>query len=149
LSKLYVLDTNICSYVMREHPVQVLERLEQEAGRGARICISVITYYEMLLGARRKPSLQPIIDAFVARTNDVLPWEPETARVAANLSRQLQAKGQPIGPNDTMIAAHALAMNATLVTNNLKEFRRVEGLTIEDWVSGVVIDASGQESTLL
>ena len=138
MSTLYILDTNICSYVMREHPVQVLERLEQEAGRGARLCISVITYYEMLLGARRKPSLQPIIDAFVARTNDVLPWEPQTARVAAGLSRQLQ---------DTMIAAHALALKATLVTNNLKEFRRVEGLAIEDWVSGVMIDASGQEST--
>lgn len=134
----YMLDTNICSFIMREHPSAVLGRLQEATENQHRIVVSVITYYEMLLGTvgrAASPRHARLVDAFVARLSAVLPWDAGAAEGAVRIKQDLAAKGTPIGGNDTMIAGHALAAGCTLVTNNMREFARVEGLQVEDWVA--------------
>ena len=133
-----MLDTNICSFIMRERPAAVLARLQAAVDRQHRIVISVITYYEMLLGTigrNAPPRHGVLVAAFVARLSAVLPWEQAAAEEAMRIRQDLAAKGTPIGGNDTMIAGHALAADCVLVTNNLREFSRVAGLRVEDWAA--------------
>lgn len=133
----YMLDTNICSFIMRERPAAVLERLQGAVDGQHQIVISVITYYEMLLGTvgRNASSRHArLVDAFVSRLSTILPWDASSAEHATRIEQELAAKGTPIGGNDIMIAGHALAADCTLVTNNTREFARVQGLRFEDWV---------------
>lgn len=135
----YMLDTNICSFIMRERPASVLERLQQTVNEQHQIVISVITYYEMLLGTvgrNASPRHTQLVDAFISRLSIILPWDAASAECAARIKQQLAAKGTPIGGNDIMIAGHALAADCVLVTNNTREFARVEGLHFEDWATG-------------
>lgn len=135
----YMLDTNICSFIMRERPAPVLERLQAAVERQNGIVISVITYYEMLLGTigrNASPGHAALVKAFVARLSSILPWEAAAAEKATRIRQELAAKGTPIGGNDTMIAGHALAADCVLVTNNVREFERVSGLQLEDWAAG-------------
>lgn len=135
----YMLDTNICSFVMRERPASVLKRLQEVAESQHQVVISVITYYEMLLGTvgrTASPRHARLVEAFVSRLSTILPWDAASAERATWISRDLAAKGTPIGRNDIMIAGHALAAECVLVTNNVREFKRVEGLHLEDWVRG-------------
>lgn len=135
----YMLDTNICSYIMRERPVAVLQRLQAAVESQHQIVISVITYYEMLLGTigrSASPRHAGLVEAFVARLSAILPWEAAAAVEATRIRQDLAAKGTPISGNDIMIAGHALATGCVLVTNNVREFARVKGLRIEDWVEG-------------
>lgn len=74
-------------------------------------------------------------DAFVTRLSAILPWDAAAAEKAARIKQELAAKGTPVGSNDTMIAGHALAAECVLVTNNTREFSRVQGLRFEDWVA--------------
>lgn len=134
----YMLDTNICSFIIRKHAPAVRTQLERASRRRDSIVISSITYFELQAGALKKgvsPHLLPAIAEFLARLNDVLPFDARAADHSARLRSLLHSAGTPIGPNDTMIAGHALATNAVLVTNNVREFSRVAGLTIEDWVA--------------
>lgn len=134
----YMLDTNICSFIMRERPVFVLERLQQAMRGQHLIAISVITYYEMLLGTvgrNASPRHLALVEAFVARLSVILPWEAAAAMEAARIKQNLTARGALIGGNDIMIAGHALAAECVLVTNNVREFALVEGLRVEDWAS--------------
>ncbi len=133
-----MLDTNICSFIMRERPPAVLDRLQKAVELQNSIAISVITYYEMLLGTigrNASPHHAGLVEAFVARLSAILPWERSAAEEAARVRRDLGAKGMPIGGNDTMIAGHALAADCVLVTNNTREFSRVAGLRLEDWAA--------------
>jgi tRNA(fMet)-specific endonuclease VapC len=133
-----MLDTNICSFIMRERPPELLDRLQAAAARQNSIVISVITYYEILLGTigrRASPRHAALAEAFVARLSAILPWDREAAERATRIRKELEAKGTPIGANDTMIAGHALAADGILVTNNLREFNRVSGLRFEDWTT--------------
>jgi len=133
---IYMLDTNICSFVMRERPVSVLKRLQSAAEGQDRIVISVITYYEMLLGTVGRNASQRharSVDAFVARLSAILPWDAAAAEAATRIKQDLTAKGTPIGSNDIMIAGHAIAAGCILVTNNVREFVRVPELRFEDW----------------
>ena len=133
---IYMLDTNICSFIMRERPVSVLERLQEVAESQNQIVVSVITYYEMLLGTvdrNASPRHARLVEAFVARLSTVLPWDAAAAERATRIKQGLAAKGTPIGSNDIMIAGHALAAECVLVTNNTREFARVVGLKMEDW----------------
>jgi tRNA(fMet)-specific endonuclease VapC len=137
LKMLYMLDTNFCSFIMRERPASVLERLQEAAESQHQIVISVITYYEMLLdtvGRNASPRHAKLVGAFVARLSAILPWEAAAAEKAAQIKQDLTAKGTPIGGNNMMIAGHALAAECVLVTNNTREFSRVKGLRAEDWV---------------
>ncbi|BCH23900.1 twitching motility protein PilT [Mesorhizobium sp. L-8-10] len=136
---IYMLDTNICSFIMRERPASVLARLQNAAESQHQIVISVITYYEMLLGTvgrNASPRHARLVDAFVTRLSTILPWDAASAERATGIKQDLAAKGTPIGGNDTMIAGHALAADCVLVTNNTREFSRVQGLRFEDWVKG-------------
>lgn len=121
---------------MRERPVTVLEKLQECAGQGHSITISSITYAELLLGAERSKARKKytdLIKEFIKRLDEVLPWGRVTAEYYSKLQANLFAKGSPIGSNDTMIAAHVLSVDATIVTNNLKHFKRVPELKVENW----------------
>lgn len=130
----YMLDTNICSFIIRARPPETVSRLERVAS-GNEIVVSAVTYFELRSGvlARQSPALDRLVAAFVARLDRVVPWDREAADEAARIHTDLAAKGMGIGGNDTMIAAHALAAGCVLVTNNTREFERVEGLRFEDW----------------
>jgi len=132
-----MLDTNICLFIMRERPASVIERLQEAATSQHQIVISVITYYEMLLGTvgrNAAPRHTRLVDAFVARLSAILPWDASATEKATRIKQDLTAKGTLIGGNDMMIAGHALAAECVLVTNNTREFARVQGLRFEDWV---------------
>jgi len=134
--KIYMLDTCICSFIQREQPQQVLERLQKTHAQQHQIVVSAITYAEMRFGATsRKASKKHValVNAFLARLDAVLPWDVAAVDKTAIIKRQLSDLGAPIGPNDTAIAGHALATQAILVTNNTREFTRVDGLALEDW----------------
>lgn len=133
----YMLDTCICSFIMREHPAAVIRRLAAEVERGNRIVISAITYAEMRygqIGKKASPKHKVLVDEFVQRLDGVIPWDLRAVDATVEVMRQLNASGMPIGPNDTAIAGHAIAIGCTLVTNNVREFSRVPGLVYEDWV---------------
>lgn len=133
----YMLDTCICSFIMREHPAAVIRRLAADVERGNRIVISAITYAEMRygqIGKKASPKHKVLVDEFVRRLDGVIPWDLRAVDATVEVMRQLNAAGTPIGPNDTAIAGHAIAIGCTLVTNNVREFSRVPGLVYEDWV---------------
>lgn len=137
MKKTYMLDTNICSFIMREQPETVIKRLEQAVLRGHRIVVSAVTYAEMRFGAacpKASPRHMQLVDAFCARLDAVLPWDRAAVDATTEIKVSLRLAGTPIGPNDTAIAGHAIAAGAVLVTNNTREFTRVTGLTLEDWV---------------
>ncbi|MGD8164954.1 type II toxin-antitoxin system VapC family toxin [Pantoea sp. FN0307] len=137
MNKMYMLDTCICSFIMRERPEAVLKRLEQAVLRNQRIVVSAITYAEMRFGAtgpKSSPRHIQLVDAFCARLDAILPWDRAAVDATTDIQVALRLAGTPIDPNDTAIAGHAIATGAVLVTNNVREFARVPGLTLEDWV---------------
>lgn len=134
----YMLDTDICAYIMRQRPTAVLARLQAAVERQNGIVVSVITYYEMLLGTvgrKASPRHAALVNAFVGRLSAILPWDRGAAEEAVRLHRDLAARGTPIGGNDTMIAGHALAADCVLVTNNVCEYARPKGLRLENWAA--------------
>ncbi|SQH95611.1 virulence associated protein C [Salmonella enterica subsp. salamae] len=132
-----MLDTCICSFIMREQPEAVLKRLEQTVLRRHRIVVSAITYAEMRFGCTGKkasPRHAQLVDAFCSRLDAVLAWDRAAVDATTEIRAVLAAAGTPIGSNDAAIAGHAIASGAILVTNNVREFERVPGLQYEDWV---------------
>lgn len=132
-----MLDTCICSFIMREHPESVLLRLGAEVARNNRIVISAITYAEMRygqIGKKASPKHKTLVDEFVKRLDEVLPWDQNAVDATVEVKSKLTKAGTTIGENDTAIAGHAIASGCTLVTNNVREFSRVVGLDYEDWV---------------
>ena len=130
----YMLDTNICSYILKNHPAAVKSKFD-EAGAG-NICISAIVLAELYYGAARHPKgvvIRREIDNFVSRLV-VLPWDEIAADHYGTIRASLEKAGTPVGAMDMLIAAHARSCGATLVTNNLREFGRINGLTSENWV---------------
>ncbi|EIG1443742.1 type II toxin-antitoxin system VapC family toxin [Escherichia coli] len=133
MNKIYMLDTNICSFIMREQPEAVLKNLEQAVLRGHRIVVSAITYRFGATGPKASPRHVQLVDAFCARLDAILPWDRAAVDATTEVKVALRLAGTPIGPNDTAIAGHAIATGAILVTNNVREFERVPGLVLEDW----------------
>jgi tRNA(fMet)-specific endonuclease VapC len=134
--KRYMLDTNICSFVMREQPQAVLHKLHMYSTQKHKIVVSAITYAEMRFGAigkKASPKHSLLIDEFIKRLDAVLPWDKAAVDTTATIKQTLAAAGTPIGPNDAAIAGHALSVGAILVTNNIREFQRVPSLVFEDW----------------
>lgn len=132
-----MLDTNICSFIMREHPEAVIRRLEQAVLRRHRIVVSAITYAEMRFGAigkKASPRHTALVDAFCLRLDAVVPWDQAAVDATTAIKAAMATAGTPIGPNDTAIAGHAVATGAILVTNNVREFERLPALMLEDWV---------------
>lgn len=130
----YLLDTNICIYFANGRHKQISTRIANiPAGD---LAISVITYGELLYGAAksaRAAANRAIIAKLVADLVTPLPLPLKAAEAYGEAKAQLHAKGQPISDNDLWIAAHALAENLVLVTNNVSEFKRVKGLKVESW----------------
>jgi tRNA(fMet)-specific endonuclease VapC len=130
----YLLDTNICIYALKNRPPEVLERL-RAVGRAA-VAVSVITVLELRQGAEKSQQMaanHSRLDFFLAPMR-VLPFDEDAALAGARIRAHLERQGTPIGDLDSLIAAHALARDLILVTNNLWEFERVPGLQTENWV---------------
>ena len=128
----YLLDTNIASYVIKRKVPHVRERLLRTPI--SEIGISVITEAELVFGVERKGApvhLRGAVEEFLLRV-EILPWDSGSARHYAELRNALEGSGTPMSHFDLMIAAHALAVRATLVTHD-RVFRHVKNLKIEDW----------------
>jgi tRNA(fMet)-specific endonuclease VapC len=130
----YMLDTNICSYILKKHPITVKQKFE-EVGT-ANICISAIVVAELYYGAARHPKgvvIRREIDHFVSRLV-VIPWDEIAADHYGAIRASLEKAGTVIGAMEMLIAAHAKSCDATLVTNNLREFDRIKGLVVANWI---------------
>ncbi len=129
----YMLDTNIVIYVIKQRPAHALEVFNLHAGL---MCISSITYAELLHGGRKKSkpehNLKQVED-FVSRL-EVLAYDIKAAAHYGDIRADLEKKGTIIGINDLHIAGHARSEAMILITNNLREFDRVEGLRCDNWV---------------
>ena len=132
---LYVLDTNICIYIMKQQPPRVRERLHTipvgEVGISSMVLAEL--WYGIRKSAQRERNTQALND-FLAFC-EVLDWPGDAAPLYGDIRTELERQGRPIGGNDLLIAAHARYIGATLVTNNDREFRRVAGLSVENWVA--------------
>jgi tRNA(fMet)-specific endonuclease VapC len=131
---MYMLDTNICIYIIKKRPDSLFKRLEKI--KTGQISISVVTLAELLYGVERSSSRklnQRIVDEFTSHLT-VKPWDILAARQYGKIRKLLEKKGTPIGNMDLMIAAHALSTEHILVSNNLREFKRVPKLKCENWV---------------
>ena len=132
---MYLLDTNICIYIIKQKPERVLQRLVKHAV--ADVKISTITIAELMYGvekSRRKSENELATAKFLAPF-EIVPFDEEDAAVFGKIRADLESKGMGIGPHDLQLASQALNHSFTLVTNNEKEFRRVPDLKIENWVS--------------
>jgi tRNA(fMet)-specific endonuclease VapC len=128
----YLLDTNTASYIIKGNIPRVRERLVKVPM--AQVAISAVTEGELRFGAIRKPEatrLKIAVDEFLLRVES-LPWDSEAAQQYARVRAALESEGEPMGNLDLMIAAHALAVQAVLVTND-HAFRRLKHLKTEDW----------------
>jgi tRNA(fMet)-specific endonuclease VapC len=130
----YILDTNICIYIIKQKPEKVFERFN-ELTLGE-VCISSITLAELQFGVAKslKPEKnQSALNHFLVPL-EIVDFDSTAAIEYGKIRYLLEKKGQPIGSLDTLIAAHARSLNLILVTNNLKEFMRIESLKIENWL---------------
>jgi tRNA(fMet)-specific endonuclease VapC len=128
----YMLDTNICIYVMKNHPAALRQRFNRLAEQ---LCISSITLAELYYGAEksaRAPENVEAVDEFVSRL-DVLAFSSKAAKHYGQIRAGLERAGMPVGAHDMLIGAHARAEGLILVTNNLREFTRMPGLRAENW----------------
>ncbi|MTJ53987.1 type II toxin-antitoxin system VapC family toxin [Anabaena sp. UHCC 0253] len=133
MSYLYLLDTNILSELIK-NPRGVIFSKIQEVGED-KICTSIIVACESIFGARKKNSpkliekLELILDSI-----EILPLTHPIEEYYAEIRTYLEQQGTPIGGNDLLIAAHAISLNLTVITNNVREFSRVPNLKVENWL---------------
>jgi tRNA(fMet)-specific endonuclease VapC len=129
----YMLDTNICIYVMKNYPLSLQEKFNSLAEQ---LCISSITLGELHYGAEksaRRAENLVAIEHFVARL-DVLPFEANAAAHYGQVRAELELMGTPCGPHDMQIGGHARSEGLIVVTNNMREFSRMPGIRVENWV---------------
>jgi tRNA(fMet)-specific endonuclease VapC len=128
----YLLDTNICIHVIKRRPTQMLARFNRHSGHMA---ISAITLSELLHGVEKSAAPDrnlAVIENFCSRL-EVLPYGGKACLHYGQIRAGLERQGLPIGVNDLHIAAHARSEGLTLVSNNLREFQRVDGLLLDNW----------------
>jgi tRNA(fMet)-specific endonuclease VapC len=128
----YMLDTNICIYVMKTYPPELREKFNALADQ---LCISSITLGELHYGAEksaRRTANLTAIEHFVARL-EVLPFGSKAAVHYGRLRAELERAGTPCGPHDMQIGGHARSEGLIVVTNNLREFTRMPGVLVENW----------------
>lgn len=129
----YMLDTNICIFTVKNKPETVRQKFNLHRQQ---MCISVITLMELIYGAEKSSAPEwnlAVIEGFTARL-EVLDYDMHAATHTGQLRAEQARTGQPIGPYDQMIAGHARSRGLIIVTNNMREFSRVSGLRVEDWV---------------
>ena len=130
---MFLLDTNICAYLINRRPERVYPRLMEHRNDG--VGLSSLTVAELRYGAdksSRPAQNHSALNEFLAPLN-VYAFDAEAAAVYGRIRVDLERRGLPIGPLDTLIAAQALSLDAVLVTNNVREFTRVPGLRLENW----------------
>jgi tRNA(fMet)-specific endonuclease VapC len=130
----YMLDTNICIYVMKTYPAQLRERFNALADQ---LCMSTVTLGELHYGAEKSTTRRvhnlTALSQFAARL-EILPFDEKAAAHYGQLRAELERAGTPCGPHDMQIGGHARSEGLILVTNNLREFTRMPGLRTENWV---------------
>lgn len=134
MTRLYMLDNDICAFVLRRSSEALLERIQEVPIE--RQMMSMVTLAELLYGVQessRKKANRAGVDAFVRHVT-VKDWSRDAAEHCAEIRSALKKTGQMIGANDLMIAAHARSLDATVVTNNVKDFGQVKGLKVENWM---------------
>jgi len=130
---IYMLDTDICIYIIKRKPLRVLERLESI--QPDQLSMSAITFAELMNGAKKSQR----VEANVSRLNalgeilEICSFDQQAAVAYGDVRSSLEKRGEVIGPYDLLIAAHALSLDRTLITNNEREFKRVEGLKVDNW----------------
>jgi len=129
-----MLDTNICIYIIKKRPMQVIDRLRTQ--NISDVMISIITAAELEYGIQKSsnPQANKIALAGFMAPFEIPPFDSFASKHYGRIRYQLEKKGNPIGGMDMLIAAHAISLDATLVTNNIKEFSRVADLKLENWV---------------
>lgn len=130
---MFLLDTNICIYIIKKKPPVVLKKLQTK--KITEIAISAVTFAELQYGVEKSQRVEQnrwALHQFLAPLQ-ILPFDMEAAISFGRIRARLEKEGKPLGPFDMMIAGHCLSIDATLVTNNEKEFARVAGLKIENW----------------
>lgn len=128
-----MLDTNTCIYIIKQKPMQVIERFKEL--HISQVCMSSITLSELEYGVMKssKPEQNHLALAQFAGPMEILPYDDDSAQSYGELRVYLERQGTPIGSLDMLIAAHALSTGCTLVTGNIREFQRVPGLNIDNW----------------
>jgi tRNA(fMet)-specific endonuclease VapC len=129
----YMLDTDICIYILTDRPARLRERFNRFVDQ---ICISSITLAELLYGAeksQRRLENARVVEEFTARLT-VLPFSPQAAAHFGQIRAELERAGTPVGAYDLQIGAHARSEGLILVTNNTREFKRMSGLRLENWI---------------
>jgi len=129
----YLLDTNICIYIINQKPESVYRKFKKV--KLENIFISTITELELNYGVQKSlhyKKNKSALDEFLSYLN-LLPCGSESPNIAAQIRVELEKQGRPIGPFDLLIASEAITQGSTLVTNNEKEFKRVKGLKVENW----------------
>lgn len=134
---IYLLDTNILIYLIKNQPPTIAQRVDGLPDE-AQLCMSFITWAELLKGAERSTRKAEVLRRLEVLTRQIRVLYPSGPAICQHYAEQftrLKDAGTPIGANDLWIACHALAESATLVTHNTREFERVAGLAVEDWVT--------------
>ncbi len=130
----FMLDTNVCIFTIKNKPQAVREAFNLHQGQ---LCISAVTLMELIYGAEKSSAPErnlAVIEGFAARL-EVLPYDNDAAAHTGMIRAELAKAGTPIGPYDHMIAGHARSQGMIIVTNNRREFERVQGLRVEDWIN--------------
>lgn len=129
----YILDTNIIIYAKNRRPESVLAKLRSFTPSD--LCISSITMAELEYGIAKssRPDQNRLALSLFLSGIEVAPFDEKAARAYGEIRKSLTDRGEPIGANDLLIAAHAMALDLTLVTNNSREFERIRGLRLENW----------------
>jgi len=132
---MYLLDTNICIYIIKQRPPEVLERFNHLTVGD--VYMSIITYGELYYGASKSKFSAKSLKSIAELENLILPtpMNPEVGRHYGTIRAELESQGQTIGGNDLWIAAHARSLDCVLVTNNTREFDRISSLKLENWVA--------------
>src|ERR1700688_2044027 len=127
----FMLDTEISSYIIKRRPATLADKFEKHAEA---LSVSVMTAAELRFGAEKagRPKLAELVEAYLERLA-ILDWTNEVSAHYARIRSRLERSGKPIGNMDLLIASHAVSQGMTLVTNNLKHFSNVPGLTVEVW----------------
>lgn len=129
----YMLDTNICIYVIKHKPEKLFQKLQEVDPSD--VCISSVTYAELVHGVEKSAAVDKnrVALSILLANIEILDFDVNAAEGYGKIRADLEKNGTPIGPLDMMIAGHARSLDYTLVTNNVKEFKRVSGLKIENW----------------
>ncbi len=133
MSDRYMLDTNICIYIIKNNPISVRQKFEQISA--SNLVLSMVTLAELRYGAEKSQAREKAIKAIdqLSRHIQIAELDEVVAEHYADIRAQLERQGKPIGNNDLWLAAHARAKNWVLVSNNTREFERVVGLRLENW----------------